>query len=200
MHQVNGCLSYFDKVSDGFYLIHGMNPYIWIVCTDRQENGRIPSLESLKSVDPSIDSSIEAILVDRRSDPSLKELQNRVHGISSSCITTKEVVDQLAKLVCNRMGWVLNAFYTPSFRTFLFFWTFLTNFFIANTRGSATTGEDDFVSLWRESSDDLKECLGSVVVPLGSLSTGLCRHRALLFKVRSQICILHYFPPRISVA
>ncbi|XP_048321300.1 serine/threonine-protein kinase CTR1 isoform X2 [Ziziphus jujuba] len=150
---VNGCLSYFDKVPDGFYLIHGMNPYIWTVCTDLQENGRIPSLESLKSVDPSIESSIEAILVDRRSDPSLKELQNRVHGISSGCINTKEVVDQLAKLVCNRMG------------------------------GSATIGEDDFVSLWRESSDDLKECLGSVVVPLGSLSIGLCRHRALLFKV-----------------
>lgn len=200
MHQVNGCLSYFDKVPDGFYLIHGMNPYIWTVCTDLQENGRIPSLESLKSVDPSIESSIEAILVDRRSDPSLKELQNRVHGISSGCINTKEVVDQLAKLVCNRMGWVLNTFYIPSFITFLFFWTFLINFFIVNTRGSATIGEDDFVSLWRESSDDLKECLGSVVVPLGSLSIGLCRHRALLFKVRCQICVMYYFPPRISLA
>ncbi|KAF3441720.1 hypothetical protein FNV43_RR15635 [Rhamnella rubrinervis] len=162
---VNGCLSYFDQVPDGFYLIHGMDPYVWTVCTDLQENGRIPSLESLKSVDPSIDSSIEAILVDRRSDPSLKELQIRVLGISCSCITTKEVVDQLAKLVCNRMG------------------------------GSATTGEDDFVSLWRETSDDLKECLGSVVVPLGSLSVGLCRHRAILFKVLADIIDL---PCRIA--
>ncbi|KAJ6969313.1 hypothetical protein NC653_037087 [Populus alba x Populus x berolinensis] len=34
-----------------------------------------------------------------RSDPCLKELQNRVHSISCSCVTTKEVVDQLAKLV-----------------------------------------------------------------------------------------------------
>ncbi|EOY08117.1 Serine-threonine/tyrosine-protein kinase [Theobroma cacao] len=150
---VNGCLSYFDKVPDGFYLIHGVNPYVWTVCTDLHEHGRIPSIESLRSVDPTVDSPLEVILVDRRSDPSLKELQNRVHNISCSCITTKEVVDQLAKLVCSRMG------------------------------GSSTTGEDDFVSYWRECSDDLKDCLGSVVVPIGSLSVGLCRHRALLFKV-----------------
>uniref|UniRef100_A0A5B7AXT4 non-specific serine/threonine protein kinase n=1 Tax=Davidia involucrata TaxID=16924 RepID=A0A5B7AXT4_DAVIN len=150
---VNGCLSYFDKVPDGFYLIHGMDPYVWTVCTDLQENGRIPSIESLKAVDPSIDSSIEVILIDRRSDPSLKELQNRIHSISCSCITTKEVVDQLTKFVCNHMG------------------------------GAAPTGEDDFVPIWKECSDDLKDCLGSVVLPIGSLSVGLCRHRALLFKV-----------------
>lgn len=104
MVQVNGCLSYSDKVPDGFYLVHGVDPYVWTVCTDLNENGRIPSIESLRSVDPSIDPSIEVVLIDRRSDPSLKELQNRVKNISSSCITLKEVVDQLAKLVCNRMG------------------------------------------------------------------------------------------------
>lgn len=104
VHQVNGCLSYFDKIPDGFYQIHGMDPYVWTVCTDLQENGRIPSIESLKSADTSGDPSLEVVLIDRRSDPSLKELQNRVHSISCNCITTKEVVDQLAKLVCNRMG------------------------------------------------------------------------------------------------
>ncbi|KAK8563435.1 hypothetical protein V6N12_035581, partial [Hibiscus sabdariffa] len=150
---VNGCLSYFDKVPDGFYSIHGLNSYAWIVCTDLNEHGRIPSIESLRSVDPNVDLPVEVILVDRRSDPGLKELHNRVNNISSSCITTKEVVDQLAKLVCIRMG------------------------------GSSTTGEDDFVSFWRQCSDDLKDCLGSVVLPIGSLSVGLCRHRALLFKV-----------------
>ncbi|KAI9122231.1 hypothetical protein K1719_006920 [Acacia pycnantha] len=150
---VNGCLSYSDKIPDGFYLVHGMDPYVWTVCNDLQENGRIPSIESLKSVDPGYDSSLEVVLVDQRSDHSLKELQNRVRSISSSCITTEEVVDHLAKLVCNRMG------------------------------GSASVGEDDFISIWRACSNDLKDCLGSVVVPLGSLSVGLCRHRAILFKV-----------------
>lgn len=104
MHQVNGCLLYFDKIPDGFYLISGMDPYVWTVCTELQENGRIPSIETLKSIDPSSNSSLEVVLVDRRSDPSLKELQNKVHDISSRCIATADVVDQLAKLVCDSMG------------------------------------------------------------------------------------------------
>ncbi|GFZ02466.1 protein kinase superfamily protein [Actinidia rufa] len=150
---VNGCLSYFDRVPDGFYLIHGMDPYVWTVCTDLQENGHIPSIESLKAVDPGMDSSIEVTLIDRRSDPSLKELQNKIDVVSSSCISTKEVVDQVAKIVCNCMG------------------------------GAASTGEDGFVHIWRECSNDVKKSLGSVVLPIGRLVVGLCRHRALLFKV-----------------
>ncbi|MED6162076.1 copper transport protein ctr1 [Stylosanthes scabra] len=150
---VNGCLSYSEKVPDGFYLIYGMDSYVWTVCTDLQENGRIPSVDTLKSVDPGIDSSLEVVLVDRRSDPTLKDLLSRVHSISCSSITPTEVVDQLSKLVCSCMG------------------------------GSASIGEDDFFSVWRDCSNDLKDCLGSVVVPIGSLSVGLCRHRAILFKV-----------------
>lgn len=83
-----------------------MNPYVWTVCTDLLENGRIPTIESLKSVDPSANSLMEVVLIDQRSDPSLKENQNRVLGISRGCITTKEVVDQLAKFVCSLMGYV----------------------------------------------------------------------------------------------
>ncbi|CAI9780200.1 unnamed protein product [Fraxinus pennsylvanica] len=154
---VNGCLSYFDKVPDGFYSIHGMDPYVWTVCSNLQESGHIPSIESLKIMDPSALSSIEVISVDRHSDPSLKELQNWIHNVSSSCINTKEVVDQLANLVCNRMG------------------------------SAASNGEDDLVTIWKDHSNDLKDCLGSIVLPIGSLSVGLCRHRALLFKVLADI-------------
>lgn len=85
-------------------MIHGMDSYVWTVCTNLLESGRIPSVDTLKSVDPSIDSSLEVVLVDRRSDPSLRELQNIIHSISCSSITTTEVVDELSKLVCNRMG------------------------------------------------------------------------------------------------
>ncbi|KAI3776297.1 hypothetical protein L1987_46073 [Smallanthus sonchifolius] len=149
----NGCLSYFDKVPDGFYLIYGMDPYVWTMCCDLQESGRIPSLELLKAIDTGSEFSVEVILIDRRSDPSLRELQNRIHSISCNSITPLEVVDQLAKLVCNRMG------------------------------GATLAGEDDLVSMWKECSEDLKDCLGSVVLPLGNLSVGLCRHRAFLFKI-----------------
>ncbi|KAK6942659.1 hypothetical protein RJ641_028036 [Dillenia turbinata] len=149
---VNGCLSYSDKIPDGFYLIHGMDPYVWTVCTDLQESGRIPSIEALRSVDPSVDSSFEVVLIDPRIDPSLKELQNSALSISSNCFTKEEVVDQLAKLVCSRMG------------------------------AATSTAEDDYGSFRRECTD-LKDCLASIVLPIGSLSFGLCRHHALLFKV-----------------
>ncbi|BAT85819.1 Serine/threonine-protein kinase [Vigna angularis] len=150
---VNGCLLYFDKIPDGFYLIHGMDPYLWTVCTDLQENGRIPSIESLKSIDPSTVSSLEVILVDRQRDPILKELQNKVHDIFCRSTVTTDVVDQLAKLVFDCMG------------------------------GSAYVWEGDLFPIWRECINDLRDRIGSVVVPIGSLSTGLCRHRAVLFKV-----------------
>ncbi|XP_057534330.1 serine/threonine-protein kinase CTR1-like [Amaranthus tricolor] len=150
---VNGCLSYSDKIPDGFYLINGMNPYVWTVCVDIQENGRIPSIESLKLVDPVNDSSLEVILIDRRSDSNLKELQSRAHEISRLCATSDDVVDQLAKLTCSLLG------------------------------GAALTTEEELLPIWEKFSNGLKDCLGSVVLPIGSLSIGLCRHRALLFKV-----------------
>lgn len=81
-----------------------MDPYVWTISTDLKETGRIPSFESLKAVDPSEDFSIDVILVDRHRDPALKELQNRALSHSSSWITAKQVVDELANLVCNHMG------------------------------------------------------------------------------------------------
>lgn len=162
---VNGCLSYIDRVPDGFYLIHGMDPYVWTISTDLKETGRIPSFESLKAVDPRDDFSIEVVLVDKHRDPSLKELQNRALSHSSSWIKAKQVVDELANLVCNHMG------------------------------GAASSGEDGFANHWKEFSGMLKNSLGSVVLPIGSLSVGLCVHRALLFKVLADVVNL---PCRIA--
>ncbi|XP_056685020.1 serine/threonine-protein kinase CTR1 isoform X2 [Spinacia oleracea] len=149
---VNGCLSYSDTIPDGFYLIHGMDPYVWTVCADLQESGRIPSIESLKLVNSVNESSLEVVLIDRRGDSSLKDLLNRALDISCKCVTSDDVVDQLAKLVSSRMG------------------------------GVASTREEELVPIWEEFSNGLKDCLGSVVLPVGSLSIGLCKHRALLFK------------------
>nr|XP_010327687.1 ethylene-inducible CTR1-like protein kinase isoform X1 [Solanum lycopersicum] len=162
---INGCMSYFDKVPDGFYWIYGMDPYVWALCSVVQESGRIPSIESLRAVDPSKAPSVEVILIDRCNDLSLKELQNRIHSISPSCITTKEAVDQLAKLVCDHMG------------------------------GAAPAGEEELVSMSKGCSNDLKDRFGTIVLPIGSLSVGLCRHRALLFKVLADIIDL---PCRIA--
>ncbi|KAJ0972693.1 hypothetical protein J5N97_020652 [Dioscorea zingiberensis] len=149
---VNGCLSYYDKIPDGFYLIQGMDPFVWTMCTDVQEESRIPSIESLKTVQPS-DSSIEVALIDRQGDSDLRQLHNIVVALSCSCSTTQDVVDQLAKLVCSRMG------------------------------GAAFKEEDGLFPRWKDCSEALKASSGSVVLLLGKLSVGLCRHRALLFKM-----------------
>uniref|UniRef100_A0A2N9HYC0 Protein kinase domain-containing protein n=1 Tax=Fagus sylvatica TaxID=28930 RepID=A0A2N9HYC0_FAGSY len=104
--RVNGCLSYFDKIPDGFYLIHGMDPYAWTISTDLQDSGRIPSFESLKAIDPCNDLSIKVVLIDKSRDPGLKELHNRLLSLSVGWITPEDVINQLAILVCNRMGGV----------------------------------------------------------------------------------------------
>ncbi|KAJ6727373.1 MAP KINASE KINASE KINASE-LIKE PROTEIN [Salix purpurea] len=144
---VNGSLSYFDKIPDGFYVIHGLDPYTWSISAD----SRVPSFESLKAVN---DLSIGVVLIDRFRDPGLKEVHNRVIGLSSSLSRTEDVVKHLANVVCNLMGGVVH-------------------------------NEDDnaFAECWKECTNVMKRRLGSVVLPIGSLSIGLCVHRALLFKV-----------------
>ncbi|XP_011024257.1 PREDICTED: serine/threonine-protein kinase CTR1-like isoform X1 [Populus euphratica] len=144
---VNGCLSYNDRIPDGFYVMHGLDPYTWSISAD----SRVPSLESLKAVN---DLSIEVVLVDRLRDSGLKELHNRVIGLWSGSNTTKDVVEQLANLVCNRMGGVV-----------------------------FNEDDDNFAKCWKECTEVMKRRLGSVVILVGSLTFGLCVHRALLFKV-----------------
>ncbi|KAJ3675076.1 hypothetical protein LUZ60_004118 [Juncus effusus] len=149
---VNGCLSYQDKIPDGFYMIQGIDPFIWTLCNDVQEANRIPSLESLKLVHPA-ESSIQVTLIDKTSDFELRQLHNTVMEISCSPSSTPQnIIHQLANIVCSRMG------------------------------GTATKEEEELRPKWRELSEFMKITCGSVVFPIGKLSIGLCRHRALLFK------------------
>ncbi|CAN1297880.1 Serine/threonine-protein kinase CTR1 [Linum perenne] len=121
---VNGCLSYYDRIPDGFYAIYGMDPYVWTISTDQRELGWIPSIDTLKAVDPHLEPSMKVVLV-----------------------------TELATLVCSRMG------------------------------GEAFSEEEEFCKYWMKCADALRNRLGSVILPIGSLSVGLCIHRALLFKV-----------------
>lgn len=110
MVQVNGILSYFDRLPDGFYQVNGMDPYAWTISADQGEIGLMPSIESLRAIDPHTDLSVTVVLIDRLRDPSLKELQNWVLKRSSSWISTKDAINQLACLVCNQMGYVCSSF------------------------------------------------------------------------------------------
>ncbi|GLT88754.1 hypothetical protein SLE2022_067650 [Rubroshorea leprosula] len=154
---VNGSLSYNDRIPNGFYLIHGMDPYTWTISADQQD-GWIPSFESLKGIHPRDDLPINVVLIDKSRDPGLEELQNWVLSLSNGRSSIENVVNQLAGLVCNRLG------------------------------GVAATEEGVYRQWMKSTDVlMLKNCQGSAVLPIGSLPVGLCIHRALLFKVLADL-------------
>lgn len=101
--QVNGCLSYADKLLDGFYNILGMNPSLWVMCNDLEEGKRPPPLISLREVEPS-DTSMEVVLLDEREDSRLKELEDKAQELLCDSENTLVLVKELGKLVAISMG------------------------------------------------------------------------------------------------
>ncbi|KAK9994274.1 hypothetical protein SO802_023977 [Lithocarpus litseifolius] len=148
---VSGCLSYTDKISDGFYNILGMNPYVWLMCNDVEEGRQLPPLMSLKEVDPN-ETSMEVVLVDRRGDSRLKELEDKAQELYCASEDTFMLVKKLGKLVAIYMG------------------------------GSFPVEHGDLHMHWKLVSKRLRSFRKCIVLPIGSLSMGLCRHRAILFK------------------
>lgn len=148
---VSGSLSYADKISDGFYNILGMNPYLWVMCNDTEDGRQIPSLMELKGIEPS-DTSMEVVLIDRRGDSRLRELEDKAQEIYFSAENTLVLAEKLGKLVAVYMG------------------------------GSFPVEQGDLHQRWKVVSKRLKDLQKCVVLPIGSVSSGLCRHRAILFK------------------
>ncbi|GJN21200.1 hypothetical protein PR202_gb08657 [Eleusine coracana subsp. coracana] len=95
---VNGSLSYSDKVPDGFYHIQGMDPFIWTLCNDVHDGGRVPSIESLKAVDPA-ESAIEVVIVDKVADYDLRQLIGMVIDVSRTRADFKEIATRLAGIL-----------------------------------------------------------------------------------------------------
>ncbi|KAH9756175.1 protein kinase domain-containing protein [Citrus sinensis] len=148
---VSGCLSYNDKISDGFYNILGMNPYLWVMCNNLEEGKRLPSLMSLKDID-STETSMEVVLIDRHGDSRLKELEDKAQELYCASENTLVLVEELGKLVAICMG------------------------------GTFPIEQGDLHKRWKMHSKRLRKFRKCIVLPIGSLSMGLCRHRAILFK------------------
>ncbi|KAB2023666.1 hypothetical protein ES319_D06G034100v1 [Gossypium barbadense] len=148
---VSGCLSYSDKISDGFYSILGMNPYLWVMCNEFEEGRRLPPLMSLKEIEPN-ETSMEVFLVDKRGDNRLKELEDKAQELYCASENTLVLVEKLGKLVAIYMG------------------------------GTFPVEQGDLHKRWKLVSTRLKDFHKCIVLPIGSLSIGLCRHRAILFK------------------
>ncbi|KAI3819882.1 hypothetical protein L1987_13734 [Smallanthus sonchifolius] len=101
---VNGTLSYNDKISDGFYNILGMDPYMWMMCSDSEEGKHLPSLLALKAVNSGT-TSMEVVLVDRYGDSRLRDLEDRAQELYFSAENNLILAEKLGKLVASTMGW-----------------------------------------------------------------------------------------------
>ncbi|XP_019088772.1 PREDICTED: serine/threonine-protein kinase CTR1-like isoform X2 [Camelina sativa] len=148
---VSGYLSYSDKISDGFYSILGMDPYLWLMCNNSEEGKRLPSLLLLKETEPT-DTSMEVVLIDRREDSRLKELEDKARELYCSSDNMLLLVEKLGRLVAVYMG------------------------------GNFQMEEGELQKRWKLVSNRLKEYRKCIILPIGSLTMGLCRHRAILFK------------------
>eukprot|EP00897_Mesotaenium_endlicherianum_P007895 jgi/Mesen1/7133/ME000369S06450 len=151
--QVNGGLSYEDRVEDGFYDLWGISPYVWSMCMDATQRGRMPPLESLRAMHPS-EASFDVTLVNRTVDKELKELEDEAVGLAYAANDVQTLAKQLGALVAKYLG------------------------------GAAGNETTELVPRYRQRGWELKGYLKTIVVPIGRLTLGLCRHRALLFKVR----------------
>lgn len=148
---VDGCLSFSDRIVDGFYNIMGMNSFLWALCNDSDDGRSMPSLASLEAIKPS-KSSMEVVVINRDGDSDLKMLEKRALEYYSASGNSLKLVEQLAGLVSLSMG------------------------------GAFKTELGELHQQWKICTEELKRCQQRIVIPIGSLSFGLCRHRAILFK------------------
>ncbi|KAH7301990.1 hypothetical protein KP509_23G051500 [Ceratopteris richardii] len=130
-----------------------MNPYIWKLCNRTDEACGRLPTLELLRAVRPLESMMEVILIDKHGDSHLCEMENEAFNMAIKVADSKEMAELLGKLVCENMG------------------------------GKAGSEVDDLIPRWKASSKALKECLSCIVFPIGSLSVGICRHRALLFKV-----------------
>ncbi|KAJ7975214.1 Protein kinase [Quillaja saponaria] len=119
---------------------------------------RMPSLVDLQGTPTSDSVTWEAVLVNRSADSNLLKLEQKalelvVKSGPHSIVTAGRTLVQKLAVL------------------------------VADYMGGPVGDPENMLRSWRSLSYSLKTTLGSMVLPLGSLTVGLARHRALLFKV-----------------
>ncbi|WJX72060.1 putative serine/threonine-protein kinase sis8 [Trifolium repens] len=118
----------------------------------------MPSLIDLQGRSISGNVTWEAVLVNRAADSNLLKLEQKALELTVKSRSDSEVVkdiDLVRKLAL----------------------------FVADYMGGPVGNPESMSKAWRSLSYSLQSTLGSMILPLGSLTIGLARHRALLFKV-----------------
>ncbi|KAK1371905.1 putative serine/threonine-protein kinase SIS8 [Heracleum sosnowskyi] len=121
-------------------------------------SSKMPSLVDLQRTPVSDNITWEAVLVNKASDSKLLRLEQKALEIAvksrSECLDF-DGADLVQKLAV----------------------------LVSDHMGGPVGDPENMLMAWKNLSYKLKETLGSMVLPLGSLTIGLARHRAVLFKV-----------------
>lgn len=118
----------------------------------------MPSLVDLQGTPTSDNVTWEAILVNRAGDSNLLKLEQKALKLAGNSRPNSEAVinsNLMQKLAI----------------------------LVSDYMGGPVTDPESMTRAWGSLSYSLQATLGSMVLPLGSLTIGLARHRALLFKV-----------------
>ncbi|KAK6787573.1 hypothetical protein RDI58_016098 [Solanum bulbocastanum] len=121
-------------------------------------SSKMPSLIDLQRTEVSDHISWEAILVSKAADSKVLKLEQRALEIAVE--ERSKLMDFSASSLVHKLA-VL----------------------VSDHMGGPVVDPESMLLAWRSISYNLKATLGSMVLPLGSLTIGLARHRALLFKV-----------------
>lgn len=143
-------VNYNERVLDGFYDVYG-------ITSNSVIQGKMPLLVDLQAISVSDNVDYEVILVNRFTDPELRELEKRASIMSlesqvSDGLVFSGLIQKIADIVVDRMGGPV---------------------------GDA----DEMSNRWKRRSKELRNAQNTIILPLGCLDVGLSRHRALLFKV-----------------
>ncbi|CAK8579731.1 unnamed protein product [Lathyrus sativus] len=119
---------------------------------------RMPSLIDLQGTPTVNDVKWEAVLVNRVADSNLLKLEQKAVELAMKSREDFEIV--VDRNLVHKLA-----------------------ILVAEYMGGSVEDPESMLRAWRSLSFSLKATLGSMVLPLGSLTMGLARHRALLFKV-----------------
>ncbi|KAJ8553457.1 hypothetical protein K7X08_024135 [Anisodus acutangulus] len=122
------------------------------------DSSKMPSLVNLQRTPVADQITWEAILVNRAADSKLLKLEQK--ALEMSVKVRSESIDFAGGNLVQKLAAL-----------------------VSEHMGGPVGDPDSMLIAWRSLSYNLKATFGSMVLPLGSLTIGLARHRALLFKV-----------------
>ncbi|XP_027368099.1 probable serine/threonine-protein kinase SIS8 isoform X2 [Abrus precatorius] len=131
---------------------------VYGITSNLAERGKMPLLVDLQTKPVSGDVDCEVVLVNRVVDVELSQLERKACSLLDECCVSG-------------LGLILSGLLQKLADV------------VVSRMGGPVGNADKITKRWAMRSCELRDSLGTIVLPLGCLDVGLSRHRALLFKV-----------------